>query len=45
MCNIEEEEIVNLSEVKNKLEKIEARIEQAKKVHNKYLKELGLKEL
>lgn len=40
-----EEEIVNLEEVRQELEKIEGEIKEAKDKHNVFLKELGLKEL
>jgi len=40
-----EEEIVNVEEVRQELEKIEGEIKEAKKRHNVFLKELGLKEL
>lgn len=40
-----EEEIVNIEEVRQELEKIEGEIKKAKKKHNVFLKELGLKEL
>lgn len=40
-----EEEIVNIEEVRQELEKIEGDIKEAKKKHNTFLKELGLKEL
>lgn len=40
-----EEEIVNIEEVRKELEKIEGEIKEAKKKHNVFLKELGLKEL
>ena len=39
------EEIVNVEEVRQELEKIEGEIKEAKKRHNVFLKELGLKEL
>lgn len=38
-----EEEIIDLEEVRQELEKIESDISQAKAVHNEFLKELGLK--
>lgn len=38
-----EEEIIDLEEVRQDLEKIESDISQAKAVHNEFLKELGLK--
>ena len=38
-----EEEIVDIEEVRQELEKIESDISQAKAVHNEFLKELGLK--
>lgn len=38
-----EEEIIDLEEVRQELEKIESDISQAKTVHNEFLKELGLK--
>lgn len=38
-----EEEIIDLEEVRQELEKIECDISQAKAVHNEFLKELGLK--
>ena len=41
----EEEEIVDLAEVKKSLDKIESDIEIAKVKHNRYLAELGLPEL
>ena len=37
-----EEEIIDLEEVRQELEKIESDISQAKAVHNEFLKELGL---
>ena len=40
-----EEEVVNIEEVRQELEKIEVDIKEAKKKHNAFLKELGLKEL
>lgn len=40
-----EEEVVNLEEVRQELEKIEEEIKEAKEKHNVFLKELGLKEL
>ena len=40
-----EEEVVNIEEVRQELEKIEEDIKEAKKKHNTFLKELGLKEL
>lgn len=40
-----EEEIINIEEVRQELEKIEGEIKEAKKKHNVFLKELGLKEL
>jgi type I restriction enzyme M protein len=40
-----EEEIVDLKEVKKDLDKIENTINEAKAIHNQYLKELGLPEL
>jgi len=40
-----EEEIVNIEEVRQELEKIEGEIKEAKDKHNVFLKELGLKEL
>ncbi|MDE7367775.1 MAG: type I restriction-modification system subunit M [Lachnospiraceae bacterium] len=40
-----EEEDVNIEEVRQELEKIEGEIKEAKKKHNVFLKELGLKEL
>lgn len=45
VSNIEEEEIIDLSKVKKDLDRIEKEIENAKKKHNKFLKELGLPEL
>lgn len=39
------EEVVNIEEVRQELEKIEGDIKEAKKKHNAFLKELGLKEL
>ena len=45
VINIEEEEIIDLSKVKKDLDRIEEEIENAKKKHNKFLKELGLPEL
>ena len=40
-----EEEIIDISEVKKELDKIESEIIKAKDKHNKFLKELGLAEL
>lgn len=40
-----EEEIIDISEVKKELDKIESEITKAKDKHNKFLKELGLAEL
>lgn len=40
-----EEEIVDIEEVRQELEKIEDEIKQVKSKHNKFLKELGLKSL
>ena len=38
-----EEEIIDLEEVRQELEKIERDISRAKAMHNEFLKELGLK--
>ena len=45
VSNLAEEEIINLSEVKNKLDLIEDKISISKAKHNQFLKELGLPEL
>ena len=43
VSTVPEEEIIDLEEVRQELEKIESDISQAKAVHNEFLKELGLK--
>lgn len=45
VSTVPEEEIVNLEEVSQELDKIEEEIKEAKKKYNVFLKELGLKEL
>lgn len=45
VSNAPEEEVVNIEKVRQELEKIEEEIKEAKKKHNVFLKELGLKEL
>ncbi len=41
--NLNEEEIVDIEEVRQELEKIENDIKDAKARHNEFLKELGLR--
>ncbi|WP_206458551.1 type I restriction-modification system subunit M [Anaerovorax sp. IOR16] len=45
VSTVPEEEIIDISEVKKELDKIESEITKAKDKHNKFLKELGLAEL